>query len=178
MVAIKVNEYLTIGYLNGAARRWVRVVDADIGLVQFTNGIVNNDVDLLLISVIEQFRNILRVILRRLDNELGYVLSALVEIGIKVVTFVIGEGKVLILHPVLPKSFRGARLRKAIRDQEKKGGKKNGFGYRVHPDIISHLNYSSSFYPDSLRYKIPFSCPGKFIKSYLRSLKLNENTLC
>jgi len=54
MVAIEINEHLIVRQFGCTALVLVRLVDADIGLVEFVDGIINDDVDLAAVFVVEQ----------------------------------------------------------------------------------------------------------------------------
>jgi hypothetical protein len=103
VVAIEIDKHFVFGELGGATRHLPLFVNTDIGLVQFVNGIVNDDVNLSAVFKIEQSGNFITYILCCFDGILRYILSALIKVCYKIIALVILKSEVFVLHPVLSK---------------------------------------------------------------------------
>ena len=105
MITVEVDENFIIRNISSATRILILLIDTNVGLVQFIDIVVNYNVNLALVFEIKKRRNFIRHIFRCFNDIFANVLSALVVIGGKIITVVILESKVFVLHSVLTKSL-------------------------------------------------------------------------
>ena len=81
MVAIEVNKNLAFRKFKASTQIGIRVINTDVGLIEFVDGIVNDDIDLAAIFVVEKLGDIQGIVLGRFDDILCYVLPARIEVS-------------------------------------------------------------------------------------------------